>query len=456
MSGAARAPKGVVSRLVQALALGVIFVLLYGASRSGATIDDRLSAVAAVGFLLLAGTLLSELLEPVGLPHLTGYLLAGILGGPHVFHLFEHETVARLSDVNTLALALIALAGGAELRIETVRRVMRSVSWALFLQTAIGVVVMSGVFLALSPLIPFTRELSIWPLFGLSLLWATLAVARSPSACMGILAQTRARGGLATFSLAFVMASDVVVVLLVPLALTAAAPLVTGGDFSLADVHEVGREIVGSVAMGTTLGLVLAAYLKLVGRHFLLVLLALGFVLTDFLKYVHIDPTLSFLTAGFVVQNLSAQGEKLLHAVEQMGSVVFVVFFGSAGAHLDIPLLRSIWPVALALCVARVAVTVGAARVSSAVAKDDPKIRRWGWAALISQAGFALGVAEKIAEKFPQFGEGFRALAIASIALNEIAGPVLFKLALDRAGETDPHEAAPRPSLAPEPGTPHG
>ena len=67
--------------------------------------------------------------------------------------------------------------------------------------------------------------------------------------------------------------------------------------------------------MGTTLGLILAAYLKLVAQNLLLVLLALGFGMTEFMRYVHIDPLLSFLTAGFVVQNLSAQGEKLLHAL---------------------------------------------------------------------------------------------------------------------------------------------
>jgi hypothetical protein len=96
------------------------------------------------------------------------------------------------------------------------------------------------------------------------------------------------------------------------------------------------------------------------------------------------------------------------------------------------------------------------ARLSSAIAADPPAIRRWGWSSLVSQAGFALGLSVLIARTFPDFGEGFRALAIAAIAINEMVGPVLFKLALDRAGETNPHEALPRPSLAPEAGPGHG
>jgi hypothetical protein len=54
-----------------------------------------------------------------------------------------------------------------------------------------------------------------------------------------------------------------------------------------------------------------------------------------------------------------------------------------------------------------------------------------------------------IARAFPSFGEGFRSLAIAAVAINEMIGPVLFKFALDRSGETDVHEPEVRPSLAP-------
>ncbi|HYO97696.1 MAG TPA: cation:proton antiporter [Polyangiaceae bacterium] len=451
MSGPANTHKGAGTRALQALALCVVFGILYAATRAVPELENRLGSVAAIGFLLLAGTLMSELLEPFGLPHLSGYLLAGIVGGPHVLHLVDHATVEQLSPVNTLALALIAFAGGAELRLATLQSVMRSVGWALFLQSFIGLFVVGAAFFVLSPYVPFARELQPLPLLGVSMLWGMLAVARSPSACLGILAQTRAKGPLATFSLAFIMASDVVVVVMMALVLMLARPLITpGGTLSMQDFNVLGHEILGSVAMGTTLGLLLAAYLKLVGKNLLLVLLALGFGMTEFMRYVHIDPLLSFLTAGFVVQNLSDQGDKLLHAVEQVGSIVFVVFFATAGAHLDIPLLKQMWPVALGLCTIRALVTYGTSRLSSHVAKDSPNIRAWGWSSLISQAGFALGLSVVIARTFPEFGEAFRALAIAAVAINEIVGPVLFKLALDRVGESDPHEPVPRASVLPQ------
>lgn len=451
---AGTARRGLGTRLLQALALSCVFALVFGASHYSPRLDAELGTVAAVGFLLLAGTLFSELLETIGLPHLSGYLLAGLIAGPHLTDLVDHETVEHLAPVNTLALALIALAGGAELRLSDLRPAARSVSVALALQCGVGLVVMTLTFVAFARFIPFAQGLEWEPLVGVALLWGVLAVSRSPSACLAILSQTRAKGPLTRFSLAFVMASDVVVLLLMALTMMLARPLVTPGSaISFADFNVLGHEILGSVAVGTTVGLLLIAYLKLVERNLLLVLLAFGFGLTEFMHYVRIDPLLSFLTMGFVVQNLSAQGEKLLHAVERTGSVVFVVFFATAGAHLDLPLLATLWPIALGLCGVRALVTFVTARWSSRLCDDPPSVKKWGFSALVSQAGLTLGLSVVIAKSFPSFGEAFRSLVIATVAVNEILGPVLFKFALDRTGESSGHTAPVRPSLSP-PGAP--
>jgi Kef-type K+ transport system membrane component KefB len=450
MSGHGSAQKGLATRAVQALALAVSFGVLFALTYLTPELESRLGTMTAIGFLVLAGTLLSELLEPLGLPHLSGYLLAGIIGGPHLLHLVDHHTVEQLSPVNTLALALIALAGGVELKVATLRSVAKSLAYASLIQTVIVLVGMAGVFLILSPFIPFAKDLETKPLLGVALLWGALCVTRSPSACMGILSQTRAKGPLATFSLGFIMLSDVVVVVMVATAIMLARPLITpGASISINDFNVLGHEILGSISMGTTLGLALAMYLRLVGGQLLLVLLALGFGVTAGLKYVHVDPLLTFLTAGFVVQNLSNQGPKLLHAVEQMGSVVFVLFFATAGAHLDIPLLKQAWAIALALCGMRALLTFGAARLSSRLADDPPVVRKWGWSSLVSQAGLALGLGVVIEAAFPGIGTKFRSLVIAAVAINEMIGPVLFKMALDKTGESDRSEPAARPSLPP-------
>lgn len=430
--------KGVKTRALDALSLAIVFLLLWICTTYAPGVHDDARLVAGLGFLLLAGTLTSELIEVLRVPHLTGYLLAGMLAGPHVLHLIDHDTVKRLEPVNTLTLALIALAGGCELRVDALRQGLRSLAVAMVIQSVLGLVFVGAVFMIAAPMmIPFAKDMPMLAVFGVALLWGGLAISRSPSAVLGVLSQTRAQGPLTTFTLGFVMSSDVVVVILLAGAIGIARALMDpAAIFSLHAFGALGHEILGSVSVGTTLGLVLAAYLKLIGRQLLVVLIALGFGATEVLRYLHFDPVLAFLVAGFVVQNLSKQGDRFMHAIEGTSGVVYVVFFASAGAHLDLPLLKDLWPVALLLAGSRAFITFVAAKLSSHIAKDSPRIRTWGWAPLISQAGLTLGLSAVIAREFPAFGSAFRALAIATVALNELVGPILFKLALDRTEES--------------------
>ena len=265
-------------------------------------VHGGLWTITAVGFLLFAGTLTSELIAPLGLPHLTGYLVAGILAEPHVLRLVDEHTVKSLSPWNMLSLALIALAGGAELDFAAMRKGARGLSWATLVQCLLVLVVVGGSFLAAHPLIPFTHGLSKGALLGVALLWGALAVTRSPSATLGILAQTRARGPLTTFTLSFVMTSDVVVVVLVAMVLGVVKPLIDpSATFALDSFVTLGHELFGSVALGTTLGLFIAAYLRLINRQMLVVLLVLGFGASTVLDYLRFDSLLTFMVAGFIV-----------------------------------------------------------------------------------------------------------------------------------------------------------
>ncbi len=225
MSGATTTQKPLAARLTQAVTLVAIFGLLWLAVRVVPDFHGAGTMIGALGFLLLAGTLTSELCEIVALPHLTGYILAGVVAGPHVLHLFDHDTVASLSVVNTLALSLIALAGGAELRLADLKSGVRSLSIAMLVQSVVVLALSALGFVLLARFIPFTQGYGLGGVVAIALLWGVLAVSRSPSATLAILSQTRAQGPVARFTLAFVMASDVVVLVLLAVAMMVARQL---------------------------------------------------------------------------------------------------------------------------------------------------------------------------------------------------------------------------------------
>jgi hypothetical protein len=69
------------------------------------------------------------------------------------------------------------------------------------------------------------------------------------------------------------------------------------------------------------------------------------------------------------------------------------------------------------------------------------------WMGLISQAGVAIGLATVIAEVYPTRGAPIRTLFLATLAVNQIVGPILFRMALARGGELG-EGGAPDPTAA--------
>jgi len=57
------------------------------------------------------------------------------------------------------------------------------------------------------------------------------------------------------------------------------------------------------------------------------------------------------------------------------------------------------------------------------------------WLGLISQAGVAIGLASILATAYPSRGSEMQTLVLSVIAINEIAGQILFSIALRRSGE---------------------
>jgi Kef-type K+ transport system membrane component KefB len=444
-------PSSVRARILQLVTLGGVIALTSVATQLTPHFHGAGALIGGIGLLLMAGTLTSEIFGLFRLPHLTGYIAAGIVAGPHVLGLIDHDTVGQLSVVGTLALALIALAGGAELRLEHLRQNFKSLAWSMVIQCGLVAATSALAFVAIGRFLPFTARLPLSGLIGVAVLWAVVAISRSPSATLAILSQTRAKGPVSQFTLGFVMSSDVIVLMVLAIVFLFVRPLLDAeATFSLHDITALGHEMLGSAALGTALGILLIIYLRLVGRQLLLVLLAIGYGLTAALSYLHFDPLLAFLIAGFVVSNFSRQGEKLLSAIEQTSAIVFVVFFAAAGAHLDLPLIRRMWPLALALCTVRAFTTLFAHRLGMRLAPADPDVKRWGWSGLVSQAGLTLGISLIIERTFPSIGVGFRSLAVTAVAVNEIVGPILFKLALDRTGESAQERLSLTAQLAPK------
>lgn len=85
--------------------------------------DSGTPVMLAAGALLLCGLFAGKVAKGLGLPRLTGYLLVGVAVGPYALGFIPNAGVKGLELVKGLAVSLIALVAGTELRLGLIRRV---------------------------------------------------------------------------------------------------------------------------------------------------------------------------------------------------------------------------------------------------------------------------------------------------------------------------------------------
>jgi Kef-type K+ transport system membrane component KefB len=241
---------------------------------------------------------------------------------------------------------------------------------------------------------------------------------------------------VARTTLGVVLIADVVVVLLFSGALAVSRAVVpSAGPVAGFSSGAVAWEIGGSLLVGAALGGVVALYLRFVQRELMMFAVVVVFFGAEIARLAHVETLLTLLVAGFITENATREaGRELLLAMERSAAPVFVVFFALAGASIHVEELLAIWPLALAVVAARAAGIWGGTTLGARWAGAGPE-RRYVWLGLISQAGVAIGLASIIAEAYPERGVHMRTLLLSVITINEVAGQILFRVALARSGE---------------------
>ena len=79
--------------------------------------------------------------------------------------------------------------------------------------------------------------------------------------------------------------------------------------------------------------------------------------------------------------------------------------------------------------------------IGAVVANEDNLVKNYSWLGYAGQAGIALGLAIIIERTFPgNIGKIFLTIMIATIVINELIGPILFKYVIIKAKESDENE----------------
>ncbi|MDT8436591.1 MAG: cation:proton antiporter [Gemmatimonadota bacterium] len=450
--------RGLEALATRAFALLALLGLIAVWGRIETTPIPGVRVTVQLGFLLLAAFVGGQLAGRIGLSRVTGYIAVGLVLGPSALGFLSEADVSALGPFSGLAIALIALTAGGELSVRALRGSGRWLTSIAVLQTAAVLTVVFLTVLGLRDVLPFTAGRETTVVLVVAVVFASVAVASSPSVAIAVITDTKSRGPVSTAVLGVTVVKDVVVIVLFAAALAVAYGLLEpGGPGQVEIALDVAREIGGSLLVGAIAGVGIAAYLRWVGQHLVLFTLALAWLFVELAAALHLELLLLALTAGFTLENLlPVEGDRFVSALEAASLPLYAIFFGLAGAAVHLFELADVWLWALLLIGARVLGlwlgTTWGARLGGA----PRPVGRLAWPAFISQAGVALGMVELVAREFPGWGEELRGIFVGMVAVHELVGPVAAKWTLDRAGEvgraeSDERESGPAAGETPSP-----
>ncbi len=404
--------------------------------------------LAAAGFVLLAAFTVGELGASLGLPKVTGYILAGVLVGPQVANILSTRVVSELGTFNTLALGLIATSAGLELHVPAIMRVVRTLS-----STVLAKLVLLPILVG-APLVLEERMVGLLGLTDFNqqvvvgLVIAVLGIGTSPAIALAVVSDTGAKGRLSDLLLAIAVAKDVVVVVCLAIAVALCQPLLGGGHFHSDVLVHLGTELGASVAAGALVGALLIGYFRYVGAEPLFTALVAILLVAEASKIFHLELLLVFIVAGFLVRNLSPYEHALLDPIERIALPVYVVFFTVAGAAIDLLGTLQILPLAIGLVALRAGTFYVAARIGSWVGGEEQPVSANAWLTYLPQAGVTLGLVLLAADKLPEVAGPIKSLGLALVALNLLVGPIALTVGLKRSGEVGGGRDESRPEPA--------
>ncbi len=414
------------------------------------------NAVLCLGIAILAGLIMTRLCKPLGLPAVTGYLVAGILIGPYCLGqlgidglgFVNMHYVESLGVICDVALGFIAFTIGNEFRISQVKAIGKQAAVVSTCAAVLATILVGGGLVALSFVMPDVVSLPV------ALIMGAIASATAPAATLMVIKQYKAKGPVSTMLLPVVALDDAIGLVIFAVCFGAAKAVFTGHLNVLSLVLEPIIEIVASLVVGAALG----AALSFVERFFhsrskrlslTVAFVLLGVAISSF-KFsvggVHVgfSPLLLSMMMGTIFCNLCDFSEELMDRLDRWTGPLFALFFVISGAELELKIFTqwSVVVVGVAYIVLRCLGKHFGAYFSAKATKCEPTITKYLGITLFPQAGVALGMVA-IVSASPEFagtpeGEIIRNLTLFSVMIYELVGPMMTKLALTKAGEIIP------------------
>ena len=385
-----------------------------------------MNALLALAIAFAMGLFFSRLIRYIHLPNVTAYLLAGLVVGPYVLNALTPEMNTQLSIISDVALGFIAYSIGSEFKMSYLKEIgIKPIIITIFEGCTASLLVFLVLFLIGQPL-------------PLCLALGAIAAATAPAATLMVIRQYKANGPVSKMLLPVVAMDDALGLILYAVMIALARTIERGEVLTVMTlVVKPLVEIVGSLALGVVIGLVLVYVLRFFhsrGNKLSLTIMVV-FAAVGLSDMWGLSSLLVCMMVGATMVNLCRQSDAMLEQCDRFTPPLFLLFFVLSGANLDLAVLPTVGVVGIAYVLTRAVGKALGATIGAKLEKCDANIVKYLGFTLIPQAGVAIGMARMCQTSLPEYGTVINAVVLAGTLIYELTGPVITKIALTKAGE---------------------
>lgn len=399
--------------------------------------DTTTLVIVSLAIIIVAGFLMSRLTKLLKLPNVTGYIIAGVLIGPHVLNIIPQEIVPSFSFITDLALAFIAFGVGRYINLGALKQNAKKTIVITLFESLLAMVL---VFVCMK----FIFNCS----YSLSLVLASIAATTAPTSTLMTIRQYNAKGNFVDTLIQVIALDNALALIVFNICLVFAKG--SEGGMSALDVVLPLVYNLGAMGLGVGLGFLLK---KLINEKYsmdsrLIMTFAIIISLTAVCVLLGVSPLLACMTLGATY--VSAKGNtEMFNIISSFTPPILLIFFVYSGMNLELSALLDFGLMGIVYFLVRILGKLLGSFIGGSLSKSSLEVKKYLGLALIPQAGVSIGLAAIAQRSLPVEAGGILATVILSSAiLYELIGPVFAKFAIFASGSPQTN-LTPKKQLTP-------
>ncbi|MFO7626975.1 MAG: cation:proton antiporter [Candidatus Fermentibacteraceae bacterium] len=403
------------------------------------TFRDTVGAhpVFALGILLAGSWLLGRTAERIGVPSVTGFIVAGMLLGPRVSGMVHSDLYVRMETVTQIALSMIAVVIGSEFNLARMKRIRRAMAAITVMQLSVTFLLVSVALFA-SGLIPLP----------VALLLGAIATSTSPTSTVTIARDLKARGSFIDHLYGAIPLDDAGCLLLFALVAAFSGGFLMPVDSSVPQsILFFLKEAAGSLVLGLATGAAIRKSAAVAQGSNSVYIVSLGLIclMTALASSFELSPLLSGMAAGAVIANSPGKGRNVIDSLDRLSPPLYAVFFAIAGSELDFAVFGqgSVLVLGIVYILTRAAGKYGGVWLGAVLSRSGRNVRNYLGLAMMPHSGVTIGLLLYVqAQSIHPGAAGFPPLMVnivlMAVFVNELAGPLLSRYAILRGSKPAP------------------